>query len=75
MGSLADLIIGTGEKTASSIVSEVKKPVNTVEMKQQYDAANIEAQSSGEAFPDWPTWLDQQGYSLDSRGLVTQKSK
>ena len=72
----SDIILGTNPvTTASSIINNAKKPTNTIKLKQQYDAANIEAQSNGQDFPDWPTWLDQQGYSLDNKGLVFPKSK
>lgn len=50
--------------SVKDLVGDKLPPANTVELRNQYNAANIEAQTSDKSIGTWPEWLKEKGFGL-----------
>ena len=45
----------------------------TQKLRKDFTDSQIAAQTDGKSHPDWPTWVQEQGYAVAPDGMVQTK--
>jgi len=60
----ASEMLNKSSPKVKDLVGDALPPANTIELRNQYQAENVEAQTSGGSIGTWAEWLKDKGYGL-----------
>lgn len=60
----ASEMLSKSAPSAKDLVGDKFPPANTVELRQEYGAADRAAQLNDSSVPPWEEWLKQKGFGL-----------